>query len=132
MTEKPGPRVSADTADFWEAANDGRFLLRECGNCGERRLYPRDACPNCWETEATDLDSEGTGTIVSFSIAHRPKDESFAVDVPYVVAIIELDDGPQLLSNIVDCAPDDVTIGADVQMVWTDRDGQQLYQFVLA
>lgn len=132
MSEKPQPRQSSDTEPFWTACNEGRFLLRRCANCGTHRLYPRDACPECWETEAEDVEASGEGTVVSYSVAHRPKDESFAADAPYVVAVVELAEGVTVLTNVVDCDPEEVNVGDPVELIWTDRGGQELYQFVLA
>jgi uncharacterized OB-fold protein len=129
MTEKPRPDPSPDTEAFWERCNDGELVVQECTDCGERRLYPNDACPACWSDASTDVVCEGTGTVATYTVSHRPNGEAFADDVPYVLALIELDEGVTVMSNLLDVDPEAVSVGMDVELAWEQRGDQRIYQF---
>lgn len=129
MTEKPQPEYSPDTEEFWERCNDGELVVQECRDCGERRLYPNDACPACWSEASKDVICEGTGTVATYTVSRRPSSDAFEDDVPYVLALIELDEGVTVMSNILEASPEEVSIGMDVELTWERRGDQRIYQF---
>lgn len=133
MSDKPIPTSTEDTAQFWEACNDGRFVVQQCTDCGNERFYPAAVCPNCWNTEWEDVELDGNGTVESFTIVNRAPTEAFEGETPYIVALIIIGDENDMtvMANIL-AEPADVSIGDSVELTWEERDGQQLYQFELA
>ena len=111
---------SVVTRPFWEATSEGRFLIQRCGACHEAIFYPRPACPSCGSSELSWEAASGTGTVHTFSIARRATHPRFTGDEPYVVAIVELAEGPHVTTNIVGCDPEDVSIGMPVELIFDD------------
>jgi uncharacterized OB-fold protein len=106
---------SPETHEFWGALAQGRFLVRRCGACGEAHWYPRAVCPFCFSTDTAWETGSGRGTIYSYSIMRRAK-------VPYAIAFVTLEEGPTMMSNIVDCDFDKLAIGQKVGLVISQRD----------
>ena len=120
MNEKPLPIIDPDTAPYWKAAKDHMLLLKRCSSCGKAHFYPRELCPHCHSDTVDWIEAKGTGSIYSFTVARRPAGPAFKPDAPYVVAIIELDEGARMMTNIVGCPPDSVKIGQRVSVVFED------------
>lgn len=118
---RPLPEVTPETAPFWEAAVDGKFLLRECKNCGLVYYYPRALCPDCLSDEVQWLKTEGTGEIYSFTITRRTSGWPQET-LPLVYAYVELDEGPRVITNVVDCDPATVEIGQQVGVQFVETD----------
>ena len=116
--DKPLPAVTEDGAPYWAAARNHELRVQRCSACGHLRFPPSVVCPKClaFEHEWTPL--SGRGTIYSFIIVHRPQHPGFYNDVPYNVAIVELESGIRLHTNVVDCAPDALRIGLPVEVVF--------------
>lgn len=129
---KPGPNPTPTSAPFWRAAADGRLLLQRCADCGACQHYPRELCVACWGDRLDWREAAGTGTVWTFTIAHRPGHPAWEEDVPYVIAIVELDEGPRMLTNVVDCDPQAVEVGMRVRVVFESRDGYGAVQFAPA
>ncbi|MCC7122553.1 MAG: OB-fold domain-containing protein [Gammaproteobacteria bacterium] len=123
MNEKPLPRVTALTRPFWDAIQREELHLQRCDECSAWVYYPSAWCRACYSARLTWTPCAGTGSVYSFSIVHYPQSEAFAADVPYVLAIIELTEGPHLMTNLVNCALDDVRIGLPVRMSVEARAG---------
>lgn len=129
---RPVPTVNPETERFWDAAANEQFLVQECQSCGLVYFYPRSHCPECFSPDVDWLESTGDGVVYSYSVAPNvvgwPEDE-----LPLVVAYVELDEGPRVLSNIIDCDPDDVTVGSRVHVdfVGTSEDGIGIPVFTL-
>jgi uncharacterized OB-fold protein len=100
---------------YWERVREIGFALPRCADCGRFHFYPRPACPWCASTSVAPASASGRGTVYSYSVVHRAPSKAFADQVPYVVAIIETDEGPHLMSRIVGIAPEAVTIGLRVK-----------------
>jgi uncharacterized OB-fold protein len=115
----PLPAVNQDSAPYWRAAREGRLLLRHCQACGKMMFYPRAVCPACLSTDLAWVEASGRGEVYSATICHRAPDQTFRALVPYVIALIDLDEGPRLMSNITGCEPHEVRIGARVE-IWFD------------
>lgn len=114
--EMPAPTVYPETRPFWEAAAEGRLLVKRCDACGEHHHYPRDTCPFCGSERTQWRQASGQGTIYSFSVMRR-------ADVPYVVAYVTLDEGPTMMSNIVDTDADAIRIGQRVAVRFQPSEG---------
>lgn len=113
--ERPVPVPDAATAPYWAAANEGRFVMPRCTQCGRWHFYPRALCPHCSSEKLEWADCSGRGTVYSYTVVHRAPSPAFAAEVPYVVAIVEVEEGPHLMSSVVNCAPETVRIGMKVR-----------------
>ncbi len=102
---RPRPVVSPWAQPFWDAARAGRLLLQHCAPCGRWIHYPRIACPHCGTDDPGWRQASGRGTVYSYTVVHNNAPSAFIAEVPYVVAVIRLEEGVQMLSNIVDCDP---------------------------
>ncbi len=120
MYEKPLPAIDIESAPFWHAAREHRLAIMRCRGCGKHFFYPRALCPHCHSSEVECTTASGRGTIYTFTIARRPSGAAFKADVPYVVALVELDEGPRLMTNIVTASVDSVRIGQKVRAVYHD------------
>ena len=123
------PAYSELAAPYWEAAAQGRMVIQECVDCAAAIFPPRPLCPRCWSSSVVWREASGRARIESFSVVHRAPNETFAAEVPYVVALVLLDEGPRMMTNVVGCAPDDVEIDMPVRAVYTEYDGFVLPQF---
>lgn len=132
-TSKPRrlePPVTATTAPFWDATRDERLLVQWCESCDEAIFYPREVCPSCLGSDLTWRESDGRATVYAVSVQHRAGNPFMADRVPYAVALVDLDDGIRMMTNVVDCDPDEVTIGQRVAVCWEPMsDGRNLPQF---
>jgi uncharacterized protein len=120
---KPLPTPSPVSQPFWDAARQHRLVYQRCTACGTRVFYPRDICPGreCFGIGTLEwVESSGKGWVYAHTISYQPADAGFAGDVPYVLAIVELDEGWRMNSNVVNIPPEDVKIGMRVEVVWAD------------
>jgi uncharacterized protein len=115
---RPQPSPSDQSSAFWAATAEGRFLLQRCARCGQAIFYPRVNCTECGSTDLAEEQASGRGTVYTYTVARRPTHRAFAEAGPYVIAIVELAEGPHVTTNIVECDPDDVTIGMPVELVF--------------
>jgi len=118
MARKPIPRPYQDTQVYWDAAKEGRLVLQQCQDCGKPQFYPRGVCSHCLSSDLDWIEASGRGTVHSFTVAHRAPHPGFGGDVPFVIAIIELDEGVRMMSNILDCDPNAVRIDMPVKVVF--------------
>ena len=123
VTGKPRPDLGDDAAaPYWEAASRHELMLPCCVRCGLVFFRPRRVCPRCWADELSWQRMSGRGAVWTFTEVHVPfYDDTWADDVPYVVAVIELDEGPRLLANIVEPDIDRLAIGDRVEVTFEDR-----------
>jgi len=126
----PVPSPSSLSAPFWDAAAEGTFVLQRCRDDGHYEWTPQLACSVCLGDTLEWVPATGRGTIYSYSVVSRPQVPAF--EVPYVVAIVELVEGPRMLTHLVDVTPDEVTIGAEVTISFVERTGVTLPCFTLA
>ncbi|HEY7065437.1 MAG TPA: Zn-ribbon domain-containing OB-fold protein [Chloroflexota bacterium] len=121
--KKPLPTPSAVSRPFWEAAKEHRLLYQRCRVCGTRVFYPRDICPGpeCFGVATLEwVESTGKGWVYAHTVSYQPANPAFADDVPYVLAVVELDEGVRMNTNIVNVDPNDVKIGMRVEVAWDD------------
>ena len=112
----PPPQINVETKTFWDATAEGKLILPRCNACDVVIWYPRLFCPECGSTDIGWFDASGKGTIYSFTINRRGQGDYR--DMAYVLAYVELDEGPRVLTNIVDCDPEQVSVGQAVQVVF--------------
>ena len=112
--KRPIPLPDTASREYWKAAADGRLLYQECPNCGNRQLYPRMCCTTCGETPEW-REASGRGTVHTYTIIRQNYAQPFRDMLPYVVAMVELDEGPRLMSNVTGCDAGDVSIGMTVE-----------------
>ena len=122
--DKPLPAVTEDGAPYWAACREGRLTAQRCGACGHLRWPPSVLCPKCLDEKTEWVTLSGRGTIYSWIIVHRPQHPAFFADAPYNVAIVELEEGPRLHTNVVECANDDLRIGMRVEVVFEKIDDE--------
>jgi uncharacterized protein len=120
----PAPLTNPETEPFWAAAREGKFLIRACTDCGKAHWYPRAICPHCFSNRTEWREGSGRGTIYSVSVMKR------APEV-YAVAYVTLEEGPTMMTNIVECDFDALAIGQAVTVTWrpTQGDGPPYPQF---
>jgi uncharacterized protein len=118
--DKPMPVVDPGTKPFWDAAREHRLSIPKCDECGKYHFYPRELCPHCHSSDLTWTDVSGKGEVYSYTIARKPAGPVFAADVPYVIAMIALDEGPRMLTNIITKNVDSVRIGDRVSVSFDD------------
>ncbi len=116
----PPPATNPETLEFWQATKQGRLLLSRCPACGLHIWYPRAICPDCHSHPTEWVQAAGTGTIYSFTIIRSHAPGPYAGIGPYVVAYVELTEGPRMLTNIVGCDLEKVRIGEAVDVVFAD------------
>jgi hypothetical protein len=127
----PAPVVNPESQRFWEATASGTFLIRRCNACGAAIWYPRQICPECHSLDTNWVEASGRGVIYSFTIVRRG-DGPYKDAAPYVVAYVELEEGPRVLTNIV-ADPETVEVGQPVTVVFHDTgSGSALPRFRLA
>jgi hypothetical protein len=130
MTPLPGFAVSnADSRPYWEAADEGRLVFKRCCACGHVQFPPRHLCPKCWSEKAEWIASAGKGSVHSFTVVRRAPRREYAERVPYVLAVIDLDDAPRMMANIVGSDALEVRTGDKVGVTFEPRDGGTLPQF---
>jgi uncharacterized protein len=120
MYEKPLPAIDAESRPFWQAARERRLAIMRCRDCGKPFFYPRMLCPDCHSAAVEWMNASGRGTIYTFTVARRPAGPAFKADVPYVVALVELEEGPRLMTNIVGAEIDGLRIGRAVKAIFED------------
>jgi uncharacterized OB-fold protein len=112
---RPAPGVDPETEPYWKATHDGRLLVQRCTSCGNHQLYPRWRCLRC-RGQVEWVEASGRGTVYSFTVIRQNFSRSFRHLIPYVVALVDLDEGPRLMSNLVGCEPDEARVGMRVRV----------------
>jgi uncharacterized OB-fold protein len=116
----PNPQHWPASQAFWEAAKRHELLMPRCTLCNKLFFYPREVCPTCLQSDIEWQKVSGNGRMHSFTVIHQPANPSFAEDVPYVYAMIQLDEGPRMISNLVGCTPADAKVDMPVTAVFDD------------
>ena len=117
---KPLPEPTAVSQPFWDAAKEHRLVLQRSKKTGKFVYYPRNVSPFGPNDELEWQEVSGRGTVYSYTVARRPTAPQWANDGPYVIAIVELEEGPHLTANILGCGPDEVRIGMAVMASFED------------
>ena len=131
--QKPIPVASVESKPYWEGVRRHRLLIPSCGDCGHRWFPPSLLCPNCNSAHTAWTEASGRGKVFSYVVFHRVYHRGFATEVPYVVALIELEEGPRMISNIVGTPPDAIACEMPVRVVFEDvAEDVTIPQFVVA
>ena len=126
----PLPVANADSLPYWNAARESRLLIRKCNACGTLHFMPRHLCPACWSKQLEWVEAKGTGSVHSFTIIRRAPMAAFAPRAPYVLALIDLDEGPRMMANVLGEDALSVRIGDRVKVTFEERgEGAMIPQF---
>ena len=125
----PAPLVTQANENFWAATAQGHFQLQRCNECDTILWFPRRHCPSCWTENVSAFNASGKGTEYSYTVI-RKGSMLYKESGPFVVAYVELEEGPRVMTNIVECDVEAVQIGMPVEVVWHDTGkGNALYRF---
>ena len=108
------PPMTPEAMPYWEGLREEKLMLPKCDDCGKAFFYPRIACPHCHSRNVGWIQASGKGKLYSFEIAHRSLNPAFKIEAPYVLAMIELEEGPRMMSNLIDIEPDPAVIKCDM------------------
>ena len=115
--KKPLPVPDNDTKEFWEGCKRHELLIQRCENCRSYRYPPSPICPQCFSMNTEWERGSGKGEVYTFSVVRVPLAPEWEPDIPYVISVIQLDEGVRMVSNIVGCKPEDVKIGMKLNLV---------------
>ena len=125
----PSPAVNPETKEFWAATTDGRLLVKRCQDCDGLIWYPRAICPRCSSLHTEWFSVSGRGSVYSYTVNHRGEGP-YQGAAPFVLAYVELDEGPRMMTNIVEADETDLRVGLPVEVVFHDTgDGAALPRF---
>ena len=114
------PIPDADSKPFWEGCREHKLRFQKCPSCGEVRWPPSILCPQCHERDTEWIEASGKGVLYTFTVYHQVFHPAFKGKTPYVVAIVELEEGPMIFSNIVGASPDSLACDMPLEVVWDD------------
>jgi uncharacterized protein len=110
------PTPNDETQPYWDAARERRLLLKRCADCGRAHFYPRPFCPYCWSKAVEWEDASGRATLYTWSVVYRNDLPPFHERVPYVAAVVDLEEGPRMMTNVVDIDFDALRIGMPLEV----------------
>ena len=114
---KPLPTIVGETRPFWQMCRQGQLLIQRCDSCREYQFYPRGICAGCWSGDIQWVASSGRGTVWTFTVTYQNRTTGFDHG-PYVLALVELEEGVRMFTNILECEPQDVKIGMPVEVTF--------------
>jgi hypothetical protein len=113
--------IPEESEPFFEAAKDGKLLVQRCSSCGEHQFYPRKICIHCGSSALDWVEASGRGTVHTYTVIHQQGMPGWRDEVPYVAAIIDLEEGVRMTSNVIDVSGSDVSIGMPVEVTFVDE-----------
>jgi len=116
--ERPLPVSTSDTQAYWEAARQGKLLIQRCDSCGVAQFYPREFCVSCLSDDIAWVEASGKGRIYTFTLCHIPGNPAMADKLPYAIAMIDLDEGVRMLTEIIQSSQSHIRVGARVELVF--------------
>jgi uncharacterized OB-fold protein len=117
---KPLPHIDEENRPWWEAVQRHELYIQKCRDCGDLRFHPRALCTNCLSSNTEWVRCKGSGHIYTFTVTNQNQASGFRDSLPYVLAWVQLDEGVKLMTNIVDCPPEEVKIEMPVEAVFDD------------
>lgn len=120
------PAVDALTEPYWSGAQAERLMLQHCRECAACWHPPQPWCPRCMSPDAEWREASGRGRLYSYTVVHHPTHSALADEVPYVVAVVELDEGPHLVTGLRECDPGDIEMDMPLRVVFVDAGPQKL------
>ena len=120
--EGPVPIPQQESDYYWEKCKEHELWLRHCNQCNKAYFYPRDICPVCFGRDTKWIQASGTGTLYTYGIVHQIPRPNYKGPVPFVIAMVQLDEGPIMPTNLVEVEPDpaNLKIGMPVEVVFDD------------
>ena len=115
---KPLPIPSDISRPFWDGLREGVLRVQRCRGCGRHVFYPRNFCPHCLSEGLEWVTASGLGKLYSFTVVRRAMHPAFQENVPYVFAIVELDEGPRVTANVINCSPESLRVDMPLRAVY--------------
>jgi uncharacterized OB-fold protein len=129
---KPLPILDGLSRQWFEAAAEGRLLIQRCTACGRFQFYPRVHCVHCFAADPEWHEASGKGTLHTFRVIYQSANPEFAEDCPYVLAIVDLEEGVRMTSRVVDVAEEDIACDMPLRVTFGETDGVALPLFTAA
>ncbi|MCZ6784258.1 MAG: Zn-ribbon domain-containing OB-fold protein [Proteobacteria bacterium] len=123
--QHPVPAASWETRAWWEGCGRGELVLQRCGACGKVQHKPRAVCATCLSSEIEHFVASGRGQVYTFTVTHQNQAPGFREACPYVLAYVELEEGPRLLTNVIGCDPGEVSVGMPVVVDFAPVDDER-------
>ncbi len=117
---KPLPHLDEENRPWWEALKRHELYLQKCRVCGDVRYYPRALCTDCMSSQVQWIKCSGRATVYTFTTTYQNQAPGFRESLPYIMAYVELEEGVKMLTNLVDCPPEQAKIGMPVEVVFDD------------
>lgn len=111
------PSANIETEAYWNAAKEGKLLIKKCDDCSKPHFYPRSICPHCSSSNTSWIEASGKGKIYTYSVMRRAQ-------IPYVMAYVRLEEGVTMMTNIVECDLDDVHCDQAVEVTFRETEGK--------
>ena len=118
--QKTLPRVDEESRGYWEALQRHELYFQRCADCRLDRFPPRALCPACLSAAVEWVRASGRATVYSYTVTYQNQAPGYRDELPYVLAVVQLEEGPRLMTNLIDCAPDAVRIGMAVMVAFVD------------
>lgn len=120
------PEADAFTRTYWDAAAGGRLLIRRCGACGRAHHYPREFCPYCWSEDVEWEPASGRAVLHTWSVVHRNDLPPFGERTPYVAAVVDLAEGPRMMTEVVEAQESGLRAGMELEVAF--REGTPVFR----
>jgi len=120
QNQRPMPVIQPWTKEFWKATKQGKLLIQHCNDCNINIFFPKKVCPACWSNNLGWIESNGKAKIYTYTVMLDMVEPKFMGDLPYVLAMVDLDEGIRMTTRIIHCKPEDVSIDMDVEVVFDD------------
>jgi uncharacterized OB-fold protein len=117
---KPLPEIQRWSKPFWEGTKQKKLLIQQCKDCNSNIFYPRKFCPECWSSNTSWVEASGKGKVFTFSVTMTGVEDRFVNDLPFILALVDLEEGVRMMTTIVECQPEEVKIGMDVEVIFED------------
>ncbi|MFK8030151.1 MAG: Zn-ribbon domain-containing OB-fold protein [Gammaproteobacteria bacterium] len=116
--KKPLPQIEPYTQAFWDGTKQNKLLVQVCHSCDAKIFFPRKQCPECWSPDLGWKETSGKATVYAFSVTYEGVEAAFQEDLPIVLAWVDLPEGIRMQTNIIDCDPEAIEIGQEVEVVF--------------
>ena len=118
------PEIDQDSAPYWASVKEHKAKIQKCNSCGKYRFPPSPSCYYCGSPDGSWESIAGKGALYSWIVVHHPVDKRFASEVPFVVALVELAEGPRIVGRMYECRPEDMKAGMPVQVQYRNVDSE--------
>lgn len=129
--DKHLPRPTPLSQPWWDACRDGKLLIQRCTGCGHTQFYPRTICTACGSAAVDWARASGRATVLSYTVVRQAVSPAYKPEVPYIIALVELEEGPVMMSTLAGCEPDDAHVGMAVKVrfeEWAETITMPLFQ----